>query len=61
MFKQLKPTQWIKLFRLDESLGTPAVWIEYAKYKKLTYSSNVWSIIKIQKNIWETHVFVGVV
>ena len=51
MFKQLKPTQWIKLFRLDESLGTPAVWIEYAKYKKLTYSSNVWSIIKIQKNI----------
>ena len=49
MSKQLKPTQWIKLFRLYESLGTPAVWIEYAKYKKLTNSSKAWFIIKYRK------------
>ena len=40
-----------KTIRLDESLGIWTVLIEYAKYKKLTYSSNVWSIIKIQKSI----------
>ena len=49
MSKQLKPTQWIKLFRLYESSGTPTVWIEYAKYKKLTYSSKVWFIVKYKK------------
>ena len=49
MSKQLKPTQWIKLFRLYESLGTPTVWIEYAKYKKLTESSKSWFIIKYRK------------
>ena len=49
MSKQLKPSQWIKLFRLYESLGTPTVWIEYAKYKKLTESSKSWFIIKYRK------------
>ena len=49
MSKQLKPNQWIKLFRLYESLGTPTVWIEYAKYKKLTNSSKAWFIIKYRK------------
>ena len=49
MSKQLKPAQWIKLFRLYESLGTPAVWIEYAKYKKLTNSRKAWFIIKYRK------------
>ena len=49
MSKQLKPAQWIKLFRLYESLGTPAVWTVYAKYKKLTNSSKSWFIIKYRK------------
>ena len=40
MFKQLKPIQWIKLFRLYECLDTPIVWIEYAKYKELTLARN---------------------
>ena len=49
MSKQLKPKQWIKLFRLYESLVTPAVWIEYAKLKKLIDSSKAWFIIKYRK------------
>ena len=49
MYKQLKPSQWIKLFRLYESLGTPTVWIKYAKYKKLTNSSKAWFILKYKK------------
>ena len=58
--KQLKPTQWIKLFKLYESLGNPTVWIKYAKYKKLTNSSKSLFIIKY-RNYWETHVFVDAV
>ena len=48
MSKQLKPTQWIKLFRSCESLSTPTVWIEYAKYKKLTNSSKALFIINTE-------------
>ena len=49
MSKQLKPKQWIKLFRIYESLGTPSIWIEYKKYKKVTNSAKTWFIIKYRK------------
>ena len=49
MSKQLKPEEWIKLFRIYESLGTPKIWIEYAKYKKVTDSVKAWFIIKYWK------------